>query len=232
MKKVILFLFIAVSILACKKDKVTTTNNTIPETAPIIKNTPKKPVVKKVEVPKKTFKLEEKKLKINSNVIVWKGYKPTGSHTGTITIKSADLKLHQGNLIGGTVIFDMTSIKNNDLTDAGDNADLVNHLKSSDFFNVAKYPTAKFNIAMVNVGKNGVLKIDGLLTIKGVMKNISFPATISKSENGQRILKSKAIIVDRTEFGVKYKSKKFFANLKDKFINDEFEISFVLNLDK
>ncbi len=74
--------------------------------------------------------------------------------------------------------------------------------------------------------KEGKLQIDGNLTLNGITKKISFPATISDS----KILKSDIIKIDRTDFGVKYKSKKFFANLKDKFINDKFDIAFKIQL--
>jgi len=69
----------------------------------------------------------------------------------------------------------------------------------------------------------------GDITIKGITKSISFPATIIQEANVIHF-KAKAFKIDRTDFGIKYKSNKFFDNLKDKFINDEFEISFDITL--
>ena len=207
MKKLILLLsIVSISIISCKEEKTKQVTKKAPQ------EEAKKPVSKKIK-----------------NVIVWKGYKPTGSHVGTIDVKSANFKFEGENLVGGKVVFDMNSIKDNDLKDAGDNADLVNHLKSTDFFDVNTYPTSTFEITSVNSDKENKLQIDGNLTINGVTKNISFPASISKIDDS-KILKSEIIKIDRTDFGIKFKSKKFFANLKDRFINDEFDIAFKLQL--
>lgn len=185
--------------------------------------------IKDTVKPTKEVKEVVKKQETTKQVVVWKGYKPTGSHTGTINVKSSNFKFEGDQLIGGTVVLDMTSIKNRDLQDAGDKSDLENHLKSTDFFNVAMFPTAKFEILKVETDKEGQFKIEGNLTIKDITKKISFTAT-KIQKDGKNYLKSGIIKIDRTDFGVKYKSKKFFANLKDKFINDEFDIVFRLVL--
>jgi hypothetical protein len=208
MKKLIVLLsIVSISFISCKEEKAKQT-----------KEQPEKKEVKK--------DIEKPVIKKEKDVIIWRGYKPTGSHVGTIDVQSANFKFDGENLIGGKVVFDMNTIKNNDLKDAGDNADLVNHLKSTDFFDVISHPTATFEITEVKSDKEGKLQIDGNLTLNGITKKISFPATISDS----KILKSDIIKIDRTDFGVKYKSKKFFANLKDKFINDKFDIAFKIQL--
>jgi hypothetical protein len=208
MKKLIVLLsIVSISFISCKEEKAKQT-----------KEQPAKKEVKK--------DIEKPVIKKEKDVIIWRGYKPTGSHVGTIDVQSANFKFDGENLIGGKVVFDMNTIKNNDLKDAGDNADLVNHLKSTDFFDVISHPTATFEITEVKSDKEGKLQIDGNLTLNGITKKISFPATISDS----KILKSDIIKIDRTDFGVKYKSKKFFANLKDKFINDKFDIAFKIQL--
>jgi hypothetical protein len=208
MKKLIVLLsIVSISFVSCKEEKT--------------KQTKEQPATKEVkkEINKPVVKKEK-------DIIIWRGYKPTGSHVGTIDVQSANFKFNGESLIGGKVVFDMNTIKNNDLKDAGDNADLVNHLKSTDFFDVISHPTATFEIIEVKSDKEGKLQIDGNLTLNGITKKISFPATISDS----KILKSDIIKIDRTDFGVNYKSKKFFANLKDKFINDEFDIAFKIQL--
>jgi len=185
--------------------------------------------VKDTVKPTKKVKEVVKKQETTKQVVVWKGYKPTGTHTGTINVKSSDFKFEGDQLIGGTVVLDMTSIKNRDLQDAGDKSDLENHLKSTDFFDVAMFPTAKFEIVNVKSDKENQFNIEGNLTIKDITKKINFTAS-KIQKDGKNYLKSAIIKVDRTDFGVKYKSKKFFDNLKDKFINDEFDIVFRLAL--
>ena len=160
-----------------------------------------------------------------TDVIVWKGYKPTGSHNGTIDVKSSEFKFDGEKLVGGVVVFDMNSIKCLDLEDANDNKDFVDHLKGEDFFDVEKHPTSKFELTKVISQKDSSLQVIGNLTLNGITKEIKFAANINNN-----IFKSKIIKIDRTDFGVKYKSKKFVNNLKDEFINDEFDVSFVIKL--
>jgi len=205
-KSVLLIIIVFITIISCKEEKTSTRQ--------------------KIEKPKELIKQKEKTQK--KDVIIWRGYKPTGSHVGTIDVKSANFKFDGDNLVSGKVIFDMNTIKDIDLKDAGDNADLVNHLKSTDFFDVVTNPTASFIFNKVSSDKEGQLNIKGNLTLNGITKEINFPASIIKDVNGTKTLKSKIIKIDRTSFGVKFKSKKFFANLKDKFINDEFDIAFKL----
>ena len=100
------------------------------------------------------------------------------------------------------------------------------HLKNADFFDVAVYPTSKFVITKVEE-VNGKLAVTGNLQIKDVTKSITIPATIS-TENGITIFKSETFNVDRTDFGITFKSKKLGAAIKDKFINDIMEMSFVV----
>ena len=50
-----------------------------------------------------------------SSAIVWKGYKVTGEHTGTVKIKDGKLSFSNGVLNGGEFTIDMNSINNTDL---------------------------------------------------------------------------------------------------------------------
>ncbi|MDP4989488.1 MAG: YceI family protein, partial [Polaribacter sp.] len=56
---------------------------------------------------------------------------------------------------------------------------------------------------------------------------ITIPAMIS-TENGVTTFKSEVFNINRADFNVKYGSKSFFDNLKDKFIDDMMEMSFVV----
>ena len=151
-----------------------------------------------------------------SSTINWKGYKPTGSHHGTIALQSGDLAV-QGENITGSFTVDMTTIK-----DADGSGRLEGHLKSADFFDIEVFATSKFKITSTET-KEGKLYVSGNLTIKDVTKEITFPAAISKGE-GMVTLTSETFQINRAEFNIKYKSKSFFNNLKEKFINDEFDL--------
>lgn len=158
----------------------------------------------------------------NASNIVWKGYKVTGEHTGTVKIKSGSLQLQDGVLKGGSFEIDMNSITSTDLE--GEWKDkLVGHLKSDDFFGVANHPTAKFVItrALAQDSK-GNYKVIGNLTIKETTKEVKFFANVSTT-NGKPTATGK-ITVDRSEFNVKYGSGSFFDGLGDKTIYDEFDL--------
>jgi len=168
---------------------------------------------------------------VDNSTVNWKGFKPTGEHFGTISISEGSLEINQGNLVGGSFVFDMNTIADTDMpADNKYNAQLVGHLKSVDFFDVAKYSTAKFVITSVKK-VDEKFSISGDLTIKDVTKNITFSASLSDTD-GVSAFTSEKFMVNRADYNVTYKSKSFFNDLKDKFINDEFEISFELKTTK
>ena len=137
--------------------------------------------------------------------------------------------VEEDKLVGGEFIIDMLSIANIDLEDEEMNAKLVKHLKSNDFFSVDSFPEAKFVIAELSDIEDEVYntEVKGNLTIKGISQLISFKAKIVVSE-GRVTAMSDDIVIDRTKFGVNYKSKSIFKELKDKFIDDEFTIKLEL----
>ena len=158
------------------------------------------------------------------SVLAWKGTKPTGAHNGNVSLKSGGLLIEDGKLTQGEFIIDMTSIANLDMAGTDGAGKLEGHLKAADFFDVAVYPTAKFVITKVE-DTNGKLAVTGNLQIKDVTKSITIPAMIS-TEGGFTTFKSETFNVNRADFNVKYGSKSFFGDLKDKFIDDLMELSF------
>jgi len=164
-----------------------------------------------------------------SSVISWEGSKPGGSHNGTIMLSEGNLMVDNGTVTGGEFVINMKSIKDIDLTDPEYNAKLVGHLMSSDFFAVDSFPTARFKITQIEKLENQAAGEDGLvfthavtgnLTIKDMTRSITFNAAIAMSD-GVITASTGKFVIDRSEWNIKYGSRKFFDNLKDKFINDE-----------
>jgi len=157
------------------------------------------------------------------DVITWKGEKIAGSHEGTISLKSGDLIFDKsGNLTGGEFTIDMTTMTNTDLK--GDySKQLVGHLSSADFFNVREFPEASFKITGVKEDKSADYLVIGDLTIKGITNELSFPANV-KEQHGKKVATAK-IEIDRTIYDIKYGSGKFFENLGDNLIKDNFELN-------
>jgi len=159
----------------------------------------------------------KKEVKIEKSKVVWKAYKVTGAHVGTITLKEGSLIFEQDKLIGGKFIIDMTTITNTD-QEGEYKQKLEGHLKSDDFFGVKTYPTSTIIFKKVKViGKNSY-KVFGDLTIKGITNAINFDASIY----GKKATAS--LKIDRAKYNVRYGSTSFFDNLKDKAIYDEFDL--------
>lgn len=164
---------------------------------------------------------------LSTSRIEWIGKKVTGQHNGTVDIASGELQVTDNELEAGRFEIDFTTIKDLDLENPETNAKLTNHLKSEAFFSTVKFPKAIFEITKLekaNDGKGNNYEVDGNLTIKGITKNISFPAKIN-IENG-KLTSTADFDIDRTQWDIKFRSGKFFENLGDKLINDEFNIKF------
>ena len=165
-----------------------------------------------------------------ASTITWKGTAPTKSHNGTISISEGSLALEGGKLMGGNFIIDMNLIVNSDIEKEEMNAKLVGHLKSADFFDVENNAFSAFAITGVE-DIDGKTMVKGNLTIKGIKKNIEFPAAISV-EGDAVSFTSEAFNIDRTEWGIEYKSGKLADTLKDKAIGDNIELSFTVKATK
>ncbi|WP_321286642.1 YceI family protein [uncultured Sunxiuqinia sp.] len=165
----------------------------------------------------------------SSSNVDWLGKKVTGEHSGSIDIKEGSLEVASGVIKGGTVIIDMQSIVNEDIEDADYKAKLEGHLKSEDFFSVERFPTAK--LVLTDVKKSGdEYSFTGNLTIKGITKPVSFKG--KSLADGDHVKVEGAIIIDRSDYDVKYGSSSFFDNLGDKMIYDDFTLNYVLVANK
>lgn len=162
--------------------------------------------------------------------IHWIGTKPGGSHHGTIGIKEGNLAINGTELVSGSFTIDMNAIVDEDLTDQKMNEMLVTHLKSADFFDVEKYATSNFAITKVEaVTSNDSIthRISGNLKMKDVEKNITFDAKITKEGDDYKAV-TVPFTIDRTQWNVQYGSKSIFADLKDKFIDDNIELQITI----
>lgn len=185
---------------------------------------------KPVAAKKIDAKTETVKLDTGASKISWVGKKVAGSHHGTVAAKEGSFEVKNGVVSKGEVVVDLNTIADEDLTDAEYNKKLVTHLKSPDFFDVEKFPTATFKIDSfrevhnITPGEpNAIAK--GMLTIRGITKRYEAKLFYTPSDTGFGV-KGK-IQIDRTQFGLKYNSKKFFDPkvLGDKLIDDKFEVN-------
>lgn len=161
-----------------------------------------------------------------NSLITWKGTKVTGkSHEGTLKLSNGTLKVEGGQLVGGNFTIDMNSLDNTDLKGKDDYEKLLGHLKSDDFFSIANHPTATFEITGVTPktgDANATHDISGNLTIKGITKNLTFPAKVMLADNA--IDATASFYFDRSLYDVKYGSTSFFEGLGDNAIKNEIEL--------
>ena len=91
-----------------------------------------------------------------------------------------------------------------------DNEARDKHLKSADFFDVAKYPTLTFKSTAVKEVAKGKLEITGDFTLHGVTKRITFPITNAGTQAGMQPgsvvagFIDGALTLNRHEFGIKF----------------------------
>ena len=190
------------------------------------------------EVKEEKIKSATTKYKVDTanSVINWVGSKPGEKHTGTLNLSSGVMKI--GESISGTFLIDMNSLTVTDLTAEKGKANLEGHLKGSakanqdHFFNVAKFPTAAFEVTGVSE-KDGKKMMEGNLTIRGIKKNISFSFSYGTGIDGSVLeLKSEPFTINRTDWGVNYGSKSIFNDLGDKFISDDIELTIMIKANK
>ena len=92
---------------------------------------------------------KEYKINPSASSLQWEAKKVTGQHVGTIAFGEGTLKIEQGKIVGGKLSVDMNTIVDTDLTDSGFNQKLIGHLKSDDFFGVAKFPQSTLEVKKI-----------------------------------------------------------------------------------
>lgn len=159
----------------------------------------------------------KKELDIKKSYIKWIGKKVLGSHEGILNFKNGFLTLKNQRVVAGNFVVNMESLLVTDL-EGESKMHLEKHLKNEDFFG-----TDKHKEAILKIKKSKGKKILADLTIKNITKPLEFSMNFENKK--QAFVKTK---IDRTLYGIRYKSKSFFGNLGDKAIYDEFEIQVYL----
>ncbi|WP_417238060.1 YceI family protein [Bizionia sp.] len=166
-----------------------------------------------------------------ASTILWKGFKPTGTHTGTIKVESGVFTMNGDAIESGSFLIDMNSLYVTDLPEDDENhGKLTGHLKSPDFFDVEAFPASAFEVTGFT-NENGKMMLSGNLKMKDTENNISIPVTVSENNDSVTIT-SETFTIDRSKWNVKYGSKSFFDDLGDKFINDDMELQITITANK
>lgn len=155
--------------------------------------------------------------KLNADSTVgFVGSKVTGSHEGGFRSVSGHLHISNDDEVsGGLITIDMNSTWS-------DNDKLTEHLKAPDFFDVGSHPESTFSLTKFRTvsKESGSYEVSGDLKMRGVTKNVTFPATASK--DGETIKVNAEFDINRKDWGIEYEGK------KDDLIRDE--VVLTLNL--
>jgi len=87
---------------------------------------------------------------------------------------------------------------------------LTTHLKSPDFFETRRFPTARFESTKIQNGE-GTTQITGKLTLHGVTKEITVPAKVEVTDAGLKL--TSEFTVNRLDYGINYDPKKVESNV-------------------
>ena len=153
---------------------------------------------------------------LTQSKIHWKGTKMQGAgkHEGEIELSSAYLIIQNKRIVAGRFIADMNSIGVTDIPEHESipRKRLNNHLKSADFFNVADFPTARFELLEAIPTSNDSLKVSGNLRIKDHSRRIEFTAAYDHH------IFSTRFTIDRFEWDIAYEGSILDKTLVDKQI--------------
>jgi len=148
------------------------------------------------------------------------GSKVTGSHNGSFGDFSGQVD-YAGSPEQSRVNI---VIKSDSLTT--DTPDLTKHLKTADFFDVAKFPEAKFVSTSIKPGgdKGASHTVTGNLTLHGVTKAVTFPATINVTPEVATV--DSTFSINRKDFGINY------AGQADNLIRDDVVLKLTIRANK
>ena len=154
------------------------------------------------------------------SVITWTGSMAISSesHTGYVYLSKGELMIENGQLVGGAAEINMNSIEYGDKRNTNTP---IKHLKSPDYFDVEKFPTSTIAITRVDSVNGNNIKITGNLTIKGVTNSVTFPAYMKVQD--EFIMANGRLTIDRTDWGIRYRSGKFYDDFADQIVSDSIE---------
>ena len=167
---------------------------------------------------------------MENSQIKWIGRKVTGEHSGTLNLSGGWVVLDKNSINSGKFIFDMASISNTDIESPEWKQKLEDHLKSEDFFHTDSFPHAILEIknrqSLIIENSKISAQVLADLTIRGITHEIKFPFDLTQSQNNFNAEGS--VDIDRTLYNIQYKSGKYFDELGDKLIYDNFTVQFMV----
>jgi len=167
---------------------------------------------------------------IKTNKIAW-----GASHLGGVSPRFGFVKagkvsftVADNALKAAEVAMDLGSLTVTSFPEGDDRNDLTKHLKSADFFNVAKYPNATFELTKATkIDGDYNTELTGNLTILDKTNSVTFKANVMISPEAIK-LQSEKFAIDRKKWGLTYNTEGTVGVPKDYLIADDvtFQIDF------
>jgi len=166
-------------------------------------------------------------LDLEKSLILWTGRNAANSHYGTLRLAGGFLAVEEGELAAGEATADMRTIAVDDLD--GEMAQmLIRHLATGDFFRIDRYPTATFRLegadpvpgaapGQVNVSLRGTLEL------RGATHPLNLAAVFAPA-GADGLAVQGTFQFDRTRWGSRYGSGRFFERLGMHLVNDQITI--------
>ena len=147
----------------------------------------------------------------------WTGSAAFSSYqlTGSIPINSGQVIIKDEWIQACVIEFNVKGIEHEE-------KDLVDHLKSEDFFAVNDYPFALFEFTEPCEIIDGKVMAIGELTIRDHINSEQFYVAIEFI--GEQMICTFSCTVNRVEYGINHNSPSLFKHLKDDAIADEFTL--------
>ena len=157
----------------------------------------------------------------SASKVSWVGSKVTGKHDGGFATFKGIVDVADGQAEKGKVDVDIDATS---LTT--DTEKLTGHLKSPDFFDVKAFPKATFVSTKIEKGgdKGATHTITGNLTIKGITKSVTFPATVKLTGDAADV--DAEFAINRRDFSLNY------AGMPNDLIRDDVVIKLTIRAKK
>ena len=152
--------------------------------------------------PATTAKGEALQITPSNSTVTFIGSKVTGKHNGGFTAFTGMIDLVNAKPEESSVSVDIDAN-----TLFADDPKLTEHLKSADFFDVAKFPKASFKSTKIEAGARPPdnYTVTGDLELHGVTKSVTFPAKIDVTDADVTV--QAAFRINRKDFGIVYAGK-------------------------
>ncbi|WP_158547877.1 YceI family protein [Dyadobacter luteus] len=141
----------------------------------------------------------------SASAMEWKGYLKDGSgNNGTIKVSGQLLVNDKNQITGGHITLPLSSLISINLPTDELKAQLIHHLQSADFFDMAAHPEIVFKIISLTPDTDlpGSYQAFGELTILGKTNPVRFTVKVNFTEKSVEV--TGATRLDRTLWGMRY----------------------------